>query len=61
LKIKTRKELLDTIKPHHREYIRRDTGDIDEDIQPRRPSGPKFIGLVAHGSAAAAVSPLAGV
>jgi hypothetical protein len=60
LKIKTRKELLDTIKPHHREYLRADTGDIDEQIHPRRPSGPKFIGLVAHGSAAS-VSTAAGV
>jgi hypothetical protein len=62
LKIKSRKELLATIKPHQREYLRKDTGDIDEEIQPRRPSGPKFIGLVAHGSpAAAAASPVAGV
>jgi hypothetical protein len=59
LKIKTRKELLETIKPHHREFLRADTGDIDEDIQPRRPSGPKFIGLVPHGSPA--VSTAAGV
>jgi radical SAM superfamily enzyme YgiQ (UPF0313 family) len=28
LKIKTRRELLETIRPHHRRYIRQDTGDI---------------------------------
>ena len=38
-----------------------DDGDIDENIQPRTPSGPKFIGVVAHGSAARSVSPVAGV
>jgi hypothetical protein len=62
IKIKSRKELLQTIRPHQREYLRPDTGD---GIQPRRPSGSKFIGLVAHGSAAVAsvspVSPGAGV
>ena len=59
IKIKSRKELLETIKPHQREYLRADTGD---GIQPRRPSGPKFLGLVAHGSAAAAaVSPVSTV
>jgi hypothetical protein len=52
IKIKSRRELLQTIKPHQREYLRPDTGD---GIQPRRPSGPKFIGLIAHGSAPAAV------
>jgi hypothetical protein len=51
--IKSRKELLETIKPHQREYLRADTGD---GIQARRPSGPKFLGLVAHGSAAAVSS-----
>jgi hypothetical protein len=61
LKIKSRKELLETIKPHQREYLRADTGDIDEDIQPRKPAGPKFIGLVPHGSPAASVSTAAGV
>jgi hypothetical protein len=63
IKIKSRKELLQTIKPHQREYLRPDTGD---GIQPRRSSGSKFIGMVAHGSAAAVasvspVSPEAGV
>ena len=53
IKIKSRKELLETIRPHQREYLRPDTGD---GIQPRRPSGPKFLGLVAHGSAAAVSS-----
>jgi hypothetical protein len=53
MKIKTRKELLSTIKPHHREFLRRDTGDIEEDVHPRTPTGPRFIGVVAHGSPAA--------
>ncbi|HVH25382.1 MAG TPA: radical SAM protein [Vicinamibacterales bacterium] len=59
LTIKTRRELLESIKPHQREYLRRDTGDIDEDIQPRKPSGPKLINLVAHASTGAShVSPV---
>ena len=33
LKIKSRRELLKTIKPHQREYLRPDTGDIDETIR----------------------------
>jgi hypothetical protein len=51
LAIKSRKELLRTIKPHQREYLRRDTGDIDDDLQPRQSSGRKLINLVAHASA----------
>ena len=39
MKIKTRKELLETIKPHHREYLCADTGDIDEQSQPRDRAG----------------------
>jgi len=49
--IKSRKELLETIKPHQREYLRPDTGD---GIPPRRSGGPKFLDLV--GSAAAVSS-----
>jgi hypothetical protein len=30
LKIKTRKELLETIRPEHRQYLRADTGDMPE-------------------------------
>jgi hypothetical protein len=48
LKIKSRRELLETIKPHQREHLRADTGDVEELIQPRRQSGPKFINLAAH-------------
>ncbi|HUQ68139.1 MAG TPA: hypothetical protein VM165_01375, partial [Planctomycetaceae bacterium] len=62
LKIKSRRELLQTIKPHQREFLRADTGDIDETIQPKKPSGPKFLGLVAHASAGASpVSPMGSV
>jgi hypothetical protein len=61
LRIKSRKELLETIKPHQREYLRPDTGDIDETIQPPKPSGPKFLNL-AHASAGASqVSPVGSV
>jgi hypothetical protein len=48
LKIKTRRELLESIRPHQREFLRRDTGDIDENVEPHKPSGPKLITLVAH-------------
>jgi hypothetical protein len=32
LTIKTRKELLDTIKPAMRQFVRADTGDIPDDF-----------------------------
>jgi hypothetical protein len=34
LKIKSRKELLGTIRPRFRKYLRADTGDIPESIDP---------------------------
>jgi hypothetical protein len=62
MNIKSRRELLETIKPHQREYLRWDTGDIDETIQPKKPSGPKFLGLVAHaGAGASQVSPIGSI
>jgi len=32
INVKTRKELLQTIKPSMRQYVRRDTGDIPDDF-----------------------------
>jgi hypothetical protein len=56
--IKSRRELLETIKPHLREHLRADTGDIDGDFRPPRAGGQKFIGLTAHTPAGASqVSP----
>jgi hypothetical protein len=38
LKIKTRKELLATVKPSMRQYLRPDTGDMPDDFVPPRPA-----------------------
>jgi hypothetical protein len=38
LKIKTRKELLETVKPSMRQYLRRDTGDTPDDQTPKSTS-----------------------
>ena len=44
--IKSRKELLATIKPHHLQYVRRDTGDLPDGPATIPPtSGGKFIRL----------------
>jgi hypothetical protein len=50
LKIKTRKELLATIKPHQQQFLRTDTGDIPEvsSSHPPPPEPRQFISLVAH-------------
>ena len=40
LKIKTRKELLATVKPSMRQYLRPDTGDMPDDFVPPRPAAP---------------------
>jgi hypothetical protein len=50
LHIKTRKELLATIKPHQRQYLRPDTGDVPELSGPPAPppESRQFISLVAH-------------
>jgi hypothetical protein len=50
LKIKTRKELLATIKPHQQQFLRPDTGDIPEvsSSHPPPPEPRQFISLVAH-------------
>ena len=37
LRIKTRRELLATIKPHHRQYIRPDTGDLPDSFMEAQP------------------------
>jgi len=50
IKIKTRKELLATIKPHQHQFLRADTGDIPE-VSSSHPSPPEprqFISLVAR-------------
>jgi hypothetical protein len=42
LEIKSRKELLETIKPHHRAHLRADTGDIEiSESEDRRIWGSK--------------------
>jgi hypothetical protein len=38
LQIKTRKELLATVKPSMRQYLRRDTGDLPDDEAPQSAS-----------------------
>lgn len=50
LRIKTRKELLETIKPSMRRYLRPDTGDVPEpaDPAPRRPFIPLTPASAAH-------------
>lgn len=34
LEVKTRKQLLETVKPHHRCYLRADDGDLPEGTTP---------------------------
>ncbi len=47
LKVKTRKELLETIKPSMQQYLRADTGDMPDQMPP--PSEPRsFISLTAQ-------------
>jgi hypothetical protein len=41
LKIKTRKELLATIKPSMRQYLRPDTGDMPDDFVPPQPAAAR--------------------
>jgi hypothetical protein len=50
LTIKTRKELLATIKPHQHQFLRPDTGDLPEVSGPPAPplEARQFISLVAH-------------
>jgi radical SAM superfamily enzyme YgiQ (UPF0313 family) len=61
LAIKSRRELLETVKPHLREHLRADTGDIDEQLRPPSAGGPRILSLVAHASAGAShVSPVGG-
>jgi hypothetical protein len=50
LQIKTRKELLATIKPHQHQFLRADTGDIPESPGSNAPPPEtrQFISLVAH-------------
>ena len=45
LQVKTRKELLDLVKPSMRQHLRADTGDMPDDM-PRPPSPQPFIPLV---------------
>jgi hypothetical protein len=49
LHIKTRKELLATVKPHQHQFLRPDTGDIPDVPGPRvpPPAPRRFIALVA--------------
>jgi hypothetical protein len=46
--IKTRAELLATIKPHHRQYLRPDTGDMPPGFVPPADSRPKMLALAAQ-------------
>jgi hypothetical protein len=49
LHVKTRKELLRTIKPHQWQYLRPDCGDLPEDMPPAQPkpqASRTFISLV---------------
>ena len=46
LRIKTRKELLETVKPSMRRYLRPDTGDMPDDMGSPVDS-PRVISLVA--------------
>jgi radical SAM superfamily enzyme YgiQ (UPF0313 family) len=49
LQVKTRKELLRTIKPHQWQYLRPDCGDVPEDMPPAQPKSQAsrpFISLV---------------
>jgi radical SAM superfamily enzyme YgiQ (UPF0313 family) len=47
LTIKTRKELLATIKPSMRRYLRPDTGDMPDDTGPAEPSTPESRSFIA--------------
>ena len=40
LKLKTRKELLATVKPHYLQYFRADNGDLPEGYQPPAKPAP---------------------
>ena len=46
--VKTRKELLATIKPHQRQFLRADCGDLPDDMpaSPPPPTQKSFISLV---------------
>jgi hypothetical protein len=50
LAIKSRRELLAAVKPHQRVFLRPDTGDVEPEIRPSGPAGPKFLNVVAHAS-----------
>jgi radical SAM superfamily enzyme YgiQ (UPF0313 family) len=56
IKIKTRRELLETIRPHQRGFVRPDTGDIPDDYIPKESSMPKFIGVQPHAAVAETTS-----
>ena len=43
LPIKTRRELLATIKPQMRKFLREDAGDLPDDWTPAPPSVPKRV------------------
>jgi hypothetical protein len=52
LTIKSRKELLATIKPHQWQYLRADAGDLpDQSMLPRPPAAPRLITLTPQQAA----------
>jgi hypothetical protein len=46
VKVKTRKELLATVKPSMRQHLRPDTGDMPDVEMPKPPAPSSFIPLV---------------
>src|SRR5262249_17064801 len=48
VKIKTRRELLETVKPYQRQFLRPDTGDMPEGFVPEASPKKEFIPLMMH-------------
>ena len=51
LKIKSRKELLQTVRPTQVRYLRQDTGDVP--AVPPMPEGPRMLTVLPQNAAAA--------
>jgi hypothetical protein len=48
LPIKTREQLLETVKPHQRQFLRPDTGDMPTDFMQPVPARREFIPLMTQ-------------
>jgi hypothetical protein len=53
LTIKSRKELLETIKPHHRRFLREDNGDMP-DTSATPPAGHAMLSVISEAASGVA-------